>query len=325
MTLPLELSVIVLSRNQREAVLRCVRSVLAEMSQLLGGWELLVVDSASTDGTREALANLPVRWVALEESPLLCASLGRWAGTGCSSGTYLLFLDGDMELATGFLSAAVDLLRRRPEVAGIVGRVMERDPRSPSKWRDRNRILREGPAVKFGGALLFRRGSLLRAGGYDPYIFNREENELYSRIRMTGETIWKLPIPMAVHHDPPSSAAEKFFREILPGRRRPLGRAQAFIRSWKKGNLLFYLRQERLFFLSLLVDMASAIAFLLLPSPAAWGAPAAAQLASLVVHASSWSAGQYVLNKIAAVQFLLGLFLAPGLLRLPLPAAREAS
>jgi len=325
LTPPKELSVVVICRNQKEAVLRCVRSVLAELSSSPGEWELLVVDSASIDGTREALAGLPVRWVALEESPLLCASLGRWAGTECSSGTYILFLDGDMELSKGFLPAAVDLLRGRSDVAGVVGQVMERDHGSPSGWSDRNRILREGPAAKFGGALVFRRGSLLRAGGYDPYIFNREENELYSRIRMTGETIWKLPIPMAIHHDPPASTLEKVWREILPGRKRPLGRAQAFLRSWKKGNLFFYLRQERLFFFSLLADALSVIAFLLLPSPAAWGALAAAQLTSLVVHTSSWSAGQYVLNKIAAVQFLPGLFLAPGLLRLPLPAAREAS
>ena len=286
---------------------------------------MLVVDSASKDGTRETLDGLPLRWISIEDSPLLCASLGRWAGTEPSSGTFVLFLDGDMELSKGFLPAALDLLRSRPEVAGVVGQVMERDPGSPSGWRDRNRILREGPAAKFGGAVVFRRGSLLRAGGYDPYIFNREENELYSRIRMAGETVWKLSIPMAVHHDPPSSAVEKFFREILPGRRRPLGRAQAFLRSWKKGNLFFYLRQEGLFFFSLLADAVSAIAFLLLPSPAAWGALAAVQLTSLAVHAASWSAGQYVLNKIAAVQFLLGLFLSPGLLRLPLPAVREAS
>ena len=325
MTPPPELSVIVLCRNQREAVLRCVRSVLPEMPPSPGGWELLVIDSASTDGTRETLDGLPVRWIGIEDSPLLCASLGRWAGTERSSGAFVLFLDGDMELSKDFLPGALDLLRGRAEVAGVVGQVMERDPGSFSGWRDRNRILREGPAAKFGGAVLFRRGSLLRAGGYDPYIFNREENELYSRIRMAGETVWNLPIPMAVHHDPSTSAAEKFFREILPGRRRPLGRAQAFLRSWKKGNLFSYLRQERLFFFSLIADAASAIAFLLLPSPAAWGALAAVQLTSLAVHAASWSAGQYVLNKIAAVQFLLGLFLSPGLLRLPLPAVREAS
>lgn len=319
------LSVIVLCRNQRVAVLRCVRSVLAEMPPSPGGWELLVVDSASTDGTRETLDGLPLRWIGIEDSPLLCASLGRWAGTERSSGAFVLFLDGDMELSKGFLPAAMGLLRARPGVAGVVGQVMERDPGSSSGLRDRNRILREGPAEKFGGAVLFRRISLLRAGGYDPYIFNREENELYSRIKMAGETVWKLPIPMAFHHDSPASAAEKFFREILPGRRRPLGRAQAFLRSWKKGNLFFYLRQERLFFFSLVADAASAIAFLLLPFPAGWGALAAVQLASLAVHAGSWSAGQYILNKIAAVQFFLGLFLAPGLLRLPLPAAREAS
>ncbi|MDH3237087.1 MAG: glycosyltransferase [Deltaproteobacteria bacterium] len=319
------LSVVLVCRNQRDLVLACVRSALREVVLLGSPFEILLIDSASTDGTREALAGMPVRWVGLEESPLLCASFGRKVGTDMATGRYILFLDGDMELEQGFLPAALDAIGRLEGVAGIVGQVFEKDPSSQTGRRDICRIGKKGKAEKFGGAILFSRQSLLRVGGYDPYIFNREENELYSRIKMAGEAVWQIPVPMALHHDPPPSTLEKVRREVLPGRKRSLGRAQAFLRSWKKGNLVFYLRQERLFFFSLLVDTASVISFLLLPSPAAWGAPAAAQLASLAVHSGSWSAGQYVLNKIAAVQFLLGLFLAPGLLRLPLPAAREAS
>ncbi len=302
---------------------RCVRAALAALPTEAETWEILVVDSASSDGTREALDGLPVRWLGIDDSRLLCASLGRWVGTEHASGEFLLFLDGDMELCGGFLSPALEILRHRPEVAGVVGQVMERDPGVCGGWRDRNRITAEGEAAKFGGAVLFRRTALRRAGGYDPYIFNREENELYSRIRMTGAAVWRLPLPMAIHHDPPSSRTDKLLREILPGRKRALGRAQAFLRSWKKGNLRFYVRQEKLFFCSLLADAATVAALCAFPPPGAWGALLFVQAVSLAGHAASWSPGQYVLNKIAAVQFLAGLVVAPWFLRLPPPRAVE--
>lgn len=319
------LSVVVICRNQRDRVLACVRSILREVVPLQVPFELLVIDSASTDGTREALAEMPVRWVGLEESPLLCASLGRKVGTDTASGSHILFLDGDMELEPGFLPAARDAIGGLEGVAGIVGQVFEKDPSVPGGRRDIYRIRKEGKADKFGGAVLFSRRSLLRAGGYDPYIFNREENELYSRIRSAGEAVWQIPVPMALHHDPPASLAEKVFREILPGRKRPLGRAQAFLRAFRKGNLLSYVRQERLFFLSLAADAASAAALWFFPHPSGWRVLAALQAGSFAMHGFAWSFGQYLLNKLALVQFLVGLFVAPALLRRPPPAVSEAS
>lgn len=314
------LSVVVVCRNQRDLVIACVRSALREAASLGSPFEILVVDSASTDGTREALAGMPVRWVGLGESPLLCASFGRKVGTDMAAGRYILFLDGDMELEPGFLPAALDAIGRLEGAAGIVGQVFERDPSSREGRRDIYRIGKQGKAEKFGGAVLFSRPSLLRAGGYDPYIFNREENELYSRVRSGGESVWQIPVPMASHHDPPASLAEKVLRELLPGRKRPLGRAQAFLRSLRKGNLLSYMRQERLFFFSLAVDAASAAAFVFFPPSSGRWTPAALQAGSLAVHGFAWSFGQYFLNKLALVQFLAGLFVAPALLRKPLPA-----
>jgi len=317
------LSVVVVCRNQRDLVVGCIRSVLRETASLAAPYELLVIDSASTDGSREALEGLPVRWAGLAESPLLCASLGRRTGTELANGRYLLFLDGDMELEPGFLSAALDLLEREETVAGVVGQVFEKDPAAASGRRDIYRIRRAGTAERFGGAVLFSRRSLLRAGGYDPYIFNREENELYSRIRAVGETVRQIPVPMAVHHDPPASLAEKVLRELLPGRKRGLGRTQAFLRAFRKGNLLSYVRQERLFFLSMAVDAASLAALALVPTPAGWRALALLQAGSFVLHGLSWSFGQYLLNKLALVQFLAGLVVVPALLRRPLPAVAE--
>jgi cellulose synthase/poly-beta-1,6-N-acetylglucosamine synthase-like glycosyltransferase len=277
------------------------------------------------DGTREALCGLPVRWVGIEESPLLCASLGRQVGAERSKGEHIMFLDGDMELTEEFLSPALSVLADRPDVAGVVGQVFEEDFSSRGGKRDRSRISLEGTAPRFGGAGLFRREFLLRAGGYDPYIFNREENELYSRIRKAGWIVWQLPVPMAVHHDPPATATEKLLREIIPARRRPLGRSQAFLRAMKKGNLLAYCRQEWLFFFSLAADIFTLAGFVLLPGRIAWWGALALQLASLSVHGHAWSARQYLLNKLAALQFLAGLIIAPLLLRTPLPRVSETA
>jgi GT2 family glycosyltransferase len=98
---PLQLSVIIPARNEEDCVGECVRSLVvqAEDGWKLGvDWEILVVNDASTDRTREIAAGFA--GVTVIDAPKLekgwtGKASACWAGYERSRGKWLLFTDAD--------------------------------------------------------------------------------------------------------------------------------------------------------------------------------------------------------------------------------------
>jgi hypothetical protein len=103
-------------RDEAERVAPCLRSLLAQRG--VDDLEVIVCDDGSTDGTarvveetvdgdpRVRLISAPAVRAGLPGKPLACDLLARHA-----SGTALVFVDADVELAPHAVAAAVDLLR----------------------------------------------------------------------------------------------------------------------------------------------------------------------------------------------------------------------
>ena len=66
-----ELSVVLITRNQDWNIARLVQSVMNEAAGL--SYEIVLVDSASTDRTVEIALNYPIRIVRLDENQRLTA------------------------------------------------------------------------------------------------------------------------------------------------------------------------------------------------------------------------------------------------------------
>ena len=110
------LSVIIPARDEADALPACLDSLVAQSEPgfLLGqDWELIVVDDASTDGTRAIAARYP--GVTLLEAPTLDISANAgftgktnacWAGAQVAGGSLLLFTDADTIHEPGNLSRA---------------------------------------------------------------------------------------------------------------------------------------------------------------------------------------------------------------------------
>ncbi len=111
-----ELSVVIPARNEQDVIGQCLASLAAQSEpgwELGKDWELIVVDDASTDRTREIAAG--VTGVRVLEAPALetganAGFTGKtnacWAGAQAAKGKLLVFTDADTVHEQGSLSRA---------------------------------------------------------------------------------------------------------------------------------------------------------------------------------------------------------------------------
>ena len=225
-----DLSVVLISRNQAWNIGRLIESVLARTRDLPVR-EIVLVDSASTDGTVEVASSYPIDVLQLRADQRLTAALGRHVGYQHSRGELVLFLDGDMELCEGWLERALAVMEERPDLGAVSGPWLDRPKDSspgaatgqtlPGQDReDMARIRYSAHGVdtsvkRLGGAAMYRRSVLQEVGGFDPHLYSDEEPELCLRIRSAGYGLLQLAQPIALHYTEPNEAIT-----TLLGRRR---------------------------------------------------------------------------------------------------------
>ena len=117
-----EVSVVVIAHSVREELERCFASIDAHADMPV---EVILVDNASTDDTREWVrAEHPE--VRLVELPENIGAAARDEALPLVRGRYAMFLDSDAALTAGALPAMVEALDERPEW-GLIGPRLEYD------------------------------------------------------------------------------------------------------------------------------------------------------------------------------------------------------
>ena len=180
-----DVSVVVIGRNEGERLERCLRSVG------LTNWgssshELIYVDSRSTDASVTRAQALGASVLVLDDaSP--CASKARNLGWKAARGQYVLFLDGDTELHPDFVQRALATLAE-PKLCAAWGHRRESRPQQSlyTKLLDLDWVYPTGRTLYFGGDVLVRRAALEQVDGFDPTLKAGEEPELCARLRAAG-------------------------------------------------------------------------------------------------------------------------------------------
>jgi glycosyltransferase involved in cell wall biosynthesis len=116
------ISVVILTHNDGDRSRACLQKILDQLDDPLFA-ELIILDNASTDGTREYVLSLAgndkVRTLTSERN--LGVALGRQRLFGLARGDILASLDSDVEIhGTGYFRQARTLLARNPRV-GVCG------------------------------------------------------------------------------------------------------------------------------------------------------------------------------------------------------------
>ncbi|WP_206108145.1 glycosyltransferase family 2 protein [Paludisphaera soli] len=195
-----DVGLVAIGRNEGDRLRRC----LASAGGL--GLVLVYVDSGSTDGSVELARELGAEVVALDLAEPFTAARARNAGLDrllqlAPGARYVQFVDGDCELAEGWIATARGELDARPRAAAACGRRRERRPDDSiyNRLADLEWDTPIGEVKACGGDAMMRVAALREVGGYDPRLIAGEEPELCVRLRRQGWTIHRLDAEMTLH------------------------------------------------------------------------------------------------------------------------------
>ncbi|AMO25519.1 glycosyl transferase [Ramlibacter tataouinensis] len=197
------MSIIIKTLNEEQNVRASIESSLLALAAV-GGGEVVLADSCSSDRTVEFATSYPVRVVQLANPQERCCGIGPQLGYQHACGEYLYILDGDMQIAPGFLEQALNFLAQHPEIGGIGGRSVELNNDS-LEYRERTlrapKHLAAGEVDRLDGGGLYRRLAIEEAGYIsDRNLHSYEEFDLAARLRSLGWKLWRLPAASTWHY-----------------------------------------------------------------------------------------------------------------------------
>jgi GT2 family glycosyltransferase len=195
-----EPGIIAIGRNEGERLRLCLESVIGR------GHTVVYVDSGSIDGSVGLARSKGVEVVELDLTRPFTAARARNAGFARLEEIkpdiqFVQFIDGDCEIAAGWLDNGCRVLEEQPQVAAVAGRRRERHPEhsiynhiADFEWNSP-----AGESKYFGGDVLLRADAFRQVGGYNPTLIAGEDPDLSVRIRQHGWTLLRIDAEMTLH------------------------------------------------------------------------------------------------------------------------------
>jgi glycosyltransferase involved in cell wall biosynthesis len=189
-----KLTVGIKALNEERHIAQAVESAL-KACDMVGGGEVILADSGSSDRTVEIASRYAIRIVQLANPEDRSCGAGAQLAFQHAQGEFFYLLDGDMALDPAFVKAGIAYLEQHPDVAGVGGYVQEMvteahefEIRAEAVMADRNWLPGLVDRLDCGG--LYRRDAILEVGYFaDRNLHAFEELELGARLRCRG---WKL-------------------------------------------------------------------------------------------------------------------------------------
>lgn len=234
----LKLSIVILSWNTEALLRQCLES-LEEGCEGVRGYEVMVVDNGSTDGSVNYLKGLTnskiggqrIRIIANKEN--LGFAKGNNIGIKEASGEYIMLLNSDTIVKKGSLKKMVDFLDQHEEISVVGPKLLNRDGtpqpscgQFPNLWVvfimlfkehfGGSRTVRYSPAISgevdwlMGAAFVAREKVFKKVGFLDERMFMyMEEVEWFYRVRKAGLKAYFLKDEEIVHLGRGSSSSGK--------------------------------------------------------------------------------------------------------------------
>jgi glycosyltransferase involved in cell wall biosynthesis len=181
------LSVVLPNYNHGSVIARALEALLG---QERSPDEIVVVDDASTDDSREVIASFAaksatIRVLLNEQNQGVIAALIR--GLEAAGGDYVYFAASDDRVMPGFFKLALERLAENPTLGLFCGEAVLRDGRTgepfgirpavrpvsqarPVRPQEVRHLLKRTDNWILTGSAVFRREAVMQAGGFDPRL-----------------------------------------------------------------------------------------------------------------------------------------------------------
>ncbi|MEA2702584.1 MAG: hypothetical protein QOD63_529 [Actinomycetota bacterium] len=218
-TRPGVVSVILVNYRGADDTITCLRS-FADLAWPAARLEVIVVDNASGDGSAARIRDaVPTTDVIVVESPTNVGFAGGCnLGAAKASGEILAFINNDARPAPHWISAAVEVLEREPDVASVASKVLDWDGDNIDyvdgsltwygmgyKWECERPDTGEYDTAQdvlfaTGSAMFVRAEDYTAAGGFDDrYFMFYEDVDLGWRLNLLGRRVRYVPGSVAYH------------------------------------------------------------------------------------------------------------------------------
>ncbi|MEM6732332.1 MAG: glycosyltransferase, partial [Myxococcota bacterium] len=212
-------SIIIPVFNRVEYTEACLRA-LAEHTPIAPAFELIIVDNASSDGTRELLAQLDGNVVVHRNNENLGFAKACNRGAQLASGEILVFLNNDTEVHSGWLAPLIDELETQTNTAVVGSRLLYPDGsiqhagvaigRDQIPYHVHSGVAADDPrvterrafAIVTAACAAVRRDEFFEFGAFDEgFINGHEDIDLCMRFRERGRDVIYRPDSVVTHHE----------------------------------------------------------------------------------------------------------------------------
>ena len=228
---------VAIGRNEGERLKRCLKSLKTV------SLNVVYVDSGSTDDSVAFAESIGAAVVNLDTAQPFTAARARNAGfekliVAYPNVEYVMFIDGDCELAPEFPAAALEALKGDEGIGILTGRCRElrRDATIYNKLCDFEWDGPVGDIEACGGIFMVRKPVFEAVGGFNPDIIAAEDDEFCIRVREKGWRVHRIADDMCFHDANITSFGQWWTRSVRAGH------AFAQVGEMHKG----YFRSERL-------------------------------------------------------------------------------
>lgn len=203
----MKLSIVIPAYNEESRISDCLRSILTEIARTDSDAEVIVVNNASTDRTKNIAESFPgVTVVGESQKGIVFA---RAAGFAVSQGDLIANIDADTKMPQGWITRVLKEFSGDNNLVALSGPYIYYDLSFFTRVIVKvfytlglivhlfnQHVLGVGAMLQ-GGNFVVRRDALHKIGGYDTTIsFYGEDTDIARRISRVGKVKWTFALPM---------------------------------------------------------------------------------------------------------------------------------
>jgi len=203
----MKLSFVIPAHNEENYIGNCLNSIFAAVKDKSYDYEIIVVNNASTDRTKQVVSSFP--GVKVVDEPKKGLSRARQAGFLASIGDLVANVDADTILPQGWIEKVFYEFSRDPKLVALSGPFIYYDLSKGIKFWVRifyffgylgylfNHYILRVSAILQGGNFIIKRTALEQINGFNvKFDFYGEDTDIAHRISKVGKVKFTFKLPM---------------------------------------------------------------------------------------------------------------------------------